>query len=163
MFWILTSLSPLSWVSKSFRQDIGQFHSPWIKPCKSADHSIKVKIHIVVDMKQGESKKFSEFQLGKFLLSKNNLLWKIWLIYVKQWKMVWIHTWGGLGKYNNWHLKYSVVLCCSIWHPSRRGNFLTMIGLCPYQGGEIKQFHRVLYKVPSLLGVSPRGWSMIGT
>ena len=71
MFWILTSLSPLSWVSKSFRQDIGQFHSPWIKPCKSADHSIKVKIHIVVDMKQGESKKFSEFQLGKFLLSKN--------------------------------------------------------------------------------------------
>ena len=23
----------LSWVSESFRQDIGQFHSPWTKPC----------------------------------------------------------------------------------------------------------------------------------
>ena len=67
MFWILTSLSALSWVSKSFRQDIGQFHSPWIKPCKSADHSIKVIVHIVVDVKKGESKNFSEFQLGKVL------------------------------------------------------------------------------------------------
>ena len=27
------SLSPLSWVSESLRQDIGQFHSPWMKPC----------------------------------------------------------------------------------------------------------------------------------
>lgn len=29
----LTPLSPFSWVSESFRQDIGQFHLPWMKPC----------------------------------------------------------------------------------------------------------------------------------
>ena len=27
----------LSWVSESFRHDIGQFHSPRMKPCKSAN------------------------------------------------------------------------------------------------------------------------------
>ena len=30
-FWIWTLSCPLSWVSESFRQDIGQFHSPWMK------------------------------------------------------------------------------------------------------------------------------------
>ena len=163
MFWILTPLSPLSWVSKSFKQDIGQFHSPRINPCPWADHFVKVNIHIVVHIKQGKSKNFLKFQLGKFLLSKKNLSWKIWLIYVKQWKLVWIHTWGGLGKYNKWHLKYSVVSCCSIRHPSSKGNFLTKIALCPRQGGEIRQFHGVIYKVPSLLRVPLRGWLMIGT
>ena len=38
MFWILTPLSPFSWVSELFRQDIGRFHSARIKPCKSADY-----------------------------------------------------------------------------------------------------------------------------
>ena len=38
----------VSWLSESFRQDIGQFHSPLIKPCKSADYFI------------------SRFQLGMF-------------------------------------------------------------------------------------------------
>ena len=30
---IVTPLSPLSWDSKSFRQGIGQFHFPRLKPC----------------------------------------------------------------------------------------------------------------------------------
>ena len=38
--------------------DIGQFHSPQMKPCKSADYFIKVSFHIVVDMRQGESNIF---------------------------------------------------------------------------------------------------------
>ena len=61
IFWILTPLSrPLSWVSESFRQDdkalqIGLlFHQGQYLQC------------LEVDMKQGESKQFSEFQLGKF-------------------------------------------------------------------------------------------------
>ena len=29
----LTPLSPFSWVSESFRQDIDQFRLPWMKPC----------------------------------------------------------------------------------------------------------------------------------
>ena len=76
MFWILTPISPppppnpFSWVSKSFRQDIGRFHSPWIKSCQSADHSIKVNIHIVVDMKQGESKFSQNFNLESFYYQK---------------------------------------------------------------------------------------------
>ena len=36
-----------------------------MKPCKLADYSIKVSFHIVVDMKQAESKPFTRFQLGK--------------------------------------------------------------------------------------------------
>ena len=44
---ILTPLSPLSWVSESFRQDIGQFHAPRMK-------------HL--------SNPFSRFQLGKFFM-----------------------------------------------------------------------------------------------
>ena len=38
IFSILTSWSPLSWVSESFRQDISQFHSPQMKPGKLADY-----------------------------------------------------------------------------------------------------------------------------
>ena len=30
----------ISWVSESFRQDIGQFHFPRIRPCKSANYFI---------------------------------------------------------------------------------------------------------------------------
>ena len=56
---ILTPLSPLSWVSESFRQDIGQFHAPRMK-------------HL--------SNPFSRFQLGKFL-------WKMWPISIKRWKL----------------------------------------------------------------------------
>jgi len=57
--WILTPLSPLSWVSESFRQDIGQFHSPRMK-------------HL--------SNPFSRFQLGKFL-------WEMWPISINRWKL----------------------------------------------------------------------------
>ena len=70
IFWILTPSSPLSWVSESFRWDIGQFHSPRMK-------------HL--------SNPFSRFQPGKFLL-KIYLLWKIWPISVKRWKPVWIRA-----------------------------------------------------------------------
>lgn len=48
IFWILNSfLSPLPWVSESFRRDIIQFHCPWMKPCKSEDY-FKVSFHVVV-------------------------------------------------------------------------------------------------------------------
>ena len=72
MFWILTPSSPLSWVSESFRWDIGQFNSPRIK-------------HL--------SDPFSRFQPGKFFLLKIYLLWKIWPISVKRWKPVWVRAW----------------------------------------------------------------------
>ena len=71
MFWILTPSSPLSWVSESFRWDIGQFNSPRIK-------------HL--------SNPFSRFQPGKFFLLKIYLLWKIWPISVKRWKPVWVRA-----------------------------------------------------------------------
>ena len=59
-------ISPLSWLSKSFREDVGLFHSPWMK-------------HL--------SNLFSRFQLFK-----TYLLWKIWPISIKQRKLVWIGT-----------------------------------------------------------------------
>ena len=40
----------LSWVSESFRHDIGQFHSPQMKPCISANYFIP------------------QFHLGKFIV-----------------------------------------------------------------------------------------------
>ena len=46
--------------------------------------------------------------------------------------------------------------------PYGRENFLILIALCPLQGGGIKNFDRILYKVPSLAQVSLRGWPMIG-
>ena len=46
IFWILTPQSFLFWASESFRQDIGQFHSPRMKPCKSADDFIKVNFYV---------------------------------------------------------------------------------------------------------------------
>ena len=48
----------MSWVSESFRQDIGQFHSPRITPCKSADYFI------------------SRFQLGEVFHIKNTFIIK---------------------------------------------------------------------------------------
>ena len=48
--------------------DIGQFHSPQMKPCKSADYFTKVSFHIVVDMSQGESNIF-QISTSKALLS----------------------------------------------------------------------------------------------
>ena len=56
IFWILTPSSPLSWVSESFRWDIGQFHSPRMQ-------------HL--------SNPFSRFQPGKFFLLKIYLLWDL--------------------------------------------------------------------------------------
>ena len=70
ILWILTFQSSVSWVSELFRQDIGQFHS--MKPCKSADYFLKVSIH-AVDMEQGESKRFSRFQLESFFFITKNL------------------------------------------------------------------------------------------
>ena len=55
IFWILTPSSPLSWVSESFRWDIGQFNSPRIK-------------HL--------SNPFSRFQPGKFFFIKNIFIMK---------------------------------------------------------------------------------------
>ena len=55
IFWILTPISPLSWVSESFRWDIGQFNSPRIK-------------HF--------SAPFSRFQPGKFFFIKNIFIMK---------------------------------------------------------------------------------------
>ena len=50
----------MSWVSESFRQDIGQFHTPRITPYKSADFFI------------------SRFQLGEVFHIKKYCSWKLW-------------------------------------------------------------------------------------
>ena len=50
--------------------DIGQFHSPQMKPCKSADYFIEVSFHIIVDMRQGESNMFQISIWKAFLLLK---------------------------------------------------------------------------------------------
>ena len=50
--------------------DIGQFHSPQMKPCKSPDYFVKVSFHIVVDMTQGESNIFQISTWKAFLLLK---------------------------------------------------------------------------------------------
>ena len=55
-----------------------------------------------------------------------------------------------------------MVWCCSIWSLSGRGNFLPLIALFPLQGEGIKNFDRILYKVPSLAQGPPREWPMIG-
>ena len=68
--------------------DIGQFHSPQMKPCKSPDYFIKVSFHIVVDMRQGESNIFQISTWKAFLLLKINLSWKIRPISVKRCKTV---------------------------------------------------------------------------
>ena len=54
----------ISWDPKSFKQDIGQFYSPLIKPCNKV-----------------------------FSLLKIYLLCKIWPFSVKRWKPVWIRAW----------------------------------------------------------------------
>ena len=50
--------------------DIGQFHSPQMKPCKSADYFTKVSFHIVVNVRQGESKIFQIFNLESIFITK---------------------------------------------------------------------------------------------
>ena len=72
--------------------DIGQFHSPQMKPCKSPDYFIKVSFHFVVDMRQGESNIFQISTWKAFLLLKIFLLGKIRPISVKRWKTVWIRA-----------------------------------------------------------------------
>ena len=54
--------------------DIGQFHSPQMNPCKSADYFTMVSFHIVADMRQGES---NIFQISTW---KALLLLKIYLL-----------------------------------------------------------------------------------
>ena len=51
--------------------DIGLFHSPQMKPCKLADYFTKVRFHIVVNMRQGESNIFQIFNLESIFISKN--------------------------------------------------------------------------------------------
>ena len=70
-WWILTLAlkSPFHGVL-----DIGQFHSPQMKPYKSPDYFIKVSFHIVVDMRQGESNIFQISTWKAFLLLKIYLL-----------------------------------------------------------------------------------------
>ena len=55
-------------VSESFRKAIGQFHSPRMKPCKSADYFIKVNFHVVVDKEQSESCQSVNFNWERFFL-----------------------------------------------------------------------------------------------
>ena len=70
IFWILNPLSPLSWVSESYRQDIGRFQ------VFSSDEALQngELFHqgqfpcCSQDMEQGESKPFSRFKIGKFVL-----------------------------------------------------------------------------------------------
>ena len=53
--------------------DIGQFHSPQMKPCKLADYFTKVRFHILVNMRQGESKIFQIFNLESILFITKNI------------------------------------------------------------------------------------------
>ena len=55
-------------LSREFLWDIGQFHSPQMKPCKSADYFTKISSHIVVDVRQGESNIFQISTWKAFLL-----------------------------------------------------------------------------------------------
>ena len=70
-WWILTPA-----LKSSFHGvlDIGQFHSPQMKPCKSPDYFIKISFHIVVDMGQAESNIFHVSTWKAFLLLKIYLL-----------------------------------------------------------------------------------------
>ena len=56
--------------------DIGHFHSPQMKPCKSTDYSIKVSFHIVVYIRQGESNSFPDFDLKSIPITKNIFIMK---------------------------------------------------------------------------------------
>ena len=59
------------------------------------------------------SRPFSRFQLGKFLLLKISLLWKIWPISVKRWKPVWIRAcWCCSLKFNS---KVTFHTITSLW------------------------------------------------
>ena len=73
IFWILTCLSPLSWVSESFRQDIGQFQHTADYYCPNQQYLGKVcsacsralantlQIYSLLFI----TKPFTRFQLGK--------------------------------------------------------------------------------------------------
>ena len=71
--WILTPAlqSPFHGVL-----DIGQFHSPQMKPCKSPDYFIKVSFHFVVHMRQGESNIFQISTWKAFFITKNVFIMK---------------------------------------------------------------------------------------
>ena len=49
--------------------NIGQFHSPQMKPCKSPDYFTKVSFHIVVDMRP-------DFNLESIFITKNIFIMK---------------------------------------------------------------------------------------
>ena len=55
--------------------DIGQFHSPQMKPCKSAYYFTKVSFHIVVDMRQGQSNT-PDFNCQSIFITKNIFIMK---------------------------------------------------------------------------------------
>ena len=76
---------PLSWVSESFRQDIGQFHS-FIHEAfnQSADYFIKVPFPYC----SGYEQERIRFQRGKAFFTIKNVLF----YYQKRWKRVWIHA-----------------------------------------------------------------------
>ena len=73
----------------------GQFHSPRMKPCKSANSDF-VKVNFRVEMRMGARRvQISTWKV--FLLLKTYLSWKIRPISVKRWKPVWIracHYWS---------------------------------------------------------------------
>ena len=58
IFSILTTLSALSWLFESVRQNICQHHSRWLKPCKSANYFAKVNVDVVINVQQGKSYQF---------------------------------------------------------------------------------------------------------
>ena len=93
-FGILTPRSPLSWVYESFRQGIVQFHSPRMKPCKSADYFIKVNFYFISEWIWTRENKISTWKV--FLSLKIYFFSKIWPISVKQWKPVWIRAYKVL-------------------------------------------------------------------
>ena len=62
-----------------------------MKPCKSADHFIKVSFHNVVDMRQGESN-IPDFNLESFFIIKNIFIMKNPTDLVKRLKPIWIRA-----------------------------------------------------------------------
>ena len=97
IFLILTPLSPLFWLSESFRQDIAS--------------SILLRWSIFTIH-------FPDFNWESFLF-KTYLLWKIWLISIKQRKPVWIRTCLFNNSHENSHrnhtnrIFYRIFFCIS--------------------------------------------------
>lgn len=67
------TLSALSWLLESVRQYICHFHSPWVKPCKSANYFVKVNVHVVMNVQQGKSVNFLCDVLRKYVFSRQNV------------------------------------------------------------------------------------------